>query len=100
MSLYEKNNFPQGIGSNYLTQNGNLDIIYSDKINGGRLSDYHRLDLSMKKKFFLQKKSVIEASASLSNAYNRQNIFYIDRIRNTREYQFPIFPSFGLSWIF
>ncbi|MBP6623691.1 MAG: TonB-dependent receptor [Chitinophagaceae bacterium] len=98
--FYEKVDFGNGIGTNYLTQNGNLDIIYSDKINGGRLSDYHRLDLSMKKKFFIQKKSVIEASASLSNAYNRQNIFYIDRIRNTREYQFPIFPSFGLSWIF
>lgn len=98
--FYEKVDFGNGIGTNYLTQNGNLDIIYLNKINGGRLSDYHRLDLSMKKKFFLQKKSVIEASASLSNAYNRQNIFYIDRIRNTREYQFPIFPSFGLSWIF
>ncbi len=78
----------------------NCVIKYADKINGGRLSDYHRLDLSMKKKFAVTKTSTLEASGSISNAYNQQNIFYIDRIRNTREYQLPIFPSLGLSWNF
>jgi hypothetical protein len=96
----EKIDFSNGISTDYLTQNGSLDIAYASKINGGRLSDYHRLDLSMKKKFFTGDNSSLEASASVSNVYNRDNIFYIDRIRNTRVYQFPIFPSFGISWSF
>ncbi|HPI53838.1 MAG TPA: TonB-dependent receptor [Chitinophagaceae bacterium] len=99
-AFYEKVSFDNGIGTNYLTQNGGIDIVYADKINGGRLSDYHRLDVSLKKKFTVKKSSVIECSGSISNAYNRQNIFYIDRIRNSRTYQFPIFPSLGLSWNF
>ncbi|MBL7765843.1 MAG: TonB-dependent receptor [Chitinophagaceae bacterium] len=99
-AFYEKMDFSNGISTDYLTQNGTLDVQYASQINGGRLSDYHRLDLSMKKKFFITETSTIEASGSLSNAYNRENIFYIDRIRNTREYQLPIFPSLGVSWSF
>jgi hypothetical protein len=64
------------------------------------LSDYHRLDISVKKKFYTGNRSVLEASGSVSNAYDRKNIFYIDRVRNTREYQLPIFPSLGLAWNF
>jgi hypothetical protein len=89
-----------GISTNYLTQNGSMDIVYANSINGGRLADYHRLDLSLKKKFKTGENGILEASASVSNAYNRQNIFYIDRITNTREYQLPIFPTLGLSWSF
>ncbi len=99
-AFVENISFSNGINTNYLTQNGNLGILYADEINGGRLADYHRLDLSMKKKIKMKGNSLIEASGSISNAYNQQNIFYIDRIRNTREYQLPIFPSLGLAWIF
>lgn len=99
-AFVERMDFSNGISTDYLTQNGNLDIIYANQINGGRLSDYHRVDLSLKKKFTISKYSSLETSASISNAYNRQNIFYIDRIRNTREYQFPIFPSLGVAWSF
>ncbi|MBK7762753.1 MAG: carboxypeptidase-like regulatory domain-containing protein [Bacteroidetes bacterium] len=90
----------QGISTNYLTQNGNFQVLYADKINGGRLSDYHRLDLSIKKKFLTGIRSFLEVSGSVSNAYNRENIFYIDRVTNTREYQLPVFPSLGVSWTF
>jgi hypothetical protein len=99
-SFVEKIGFSSGIGTNYLTQNGNLNIVYSDKINGGRLSDYHRLDLSAKKKFATGTTSFLELSASVSNTYDRKNIFYIDRIRNTKTYQLPIFPTLGVSWNF
>lgn len=100
-SFIEKMDFGTGgISTNYLTQNGNLEVVYADKINGGRLSDYHRLDLSIKKKFKTGKYSVLEASGSISNTYNRENIFYIDRITNKRENQLPIFPSLGVSWSF
>lgn len=96
----ERMDFSNGISTNYLTQNGNLDINYASKINGGRLSDYHRLDLSVKKRFLTGINSSLELTGSVSNAYNRDNIFYIDRVRNTRVYQFPIFPSLGVSWSF
>lgn len=99
-SLYEKVDFSGGLSTNYLQQNGNLGILYANDINGGRLSAYHRLDISGSKKFEFTNKTILEISLSLTNAYNQQNIFYIDRIRNTREYQLPIFPSAAVSWSF
>ena len=35
--------------SDFVSQNGDLGIIYSD-LNEGRLPDYHRLDVSLTKK--------------------------------------------------
>ncbi len=99
-SFFEQINFNQGLSTNYLTQNGNLGILYADDINGGRLSPYHRLDISATKKFVLKNKSLIEFNASMTNAYNQQNIFYINRITNDKEYQLPLFPSVGLNWSF
>ena len=40
---------------------------------------------------------MIEANASVINAYNRQNIFYIDRVLFTPKYQFPVIPTLGMS---
>lgn len=89
-----------GINTNILTQNGQIGLIYSNEINGGRLSWYHRLDISAKKKFALSKNSNIETTLSISNVYNRKNIFYVDRLANTRVYQLPIFPSLNVTWNF
>ena len=99
-SFFEQVDFSGGLSTNYLSQNGNLGILYANDINGGRLSAYHRLDVSATKKFALKNKTEIEVSASLTNAYDQRNIFYIDRIRNTREYQLPVFPSAAVSWSF
>ena len=41
-------NFEDGINSDYLTENGELGILYAD-INQGRLPYYHRLDIALKK---------------------------------------------------
>ncbi len=99
--FYEENNIQQnGIATNYLTQNGQIGIIYADEINGGRLSYYHRLDLSLRKRFDLSKNSNIETTLSLTNVYNRNNIFYIERIDNTRVFQLPLFPSLNATWNF
>jgi len=89
-----------GIGTNYLQQNGQLGLLYANDINGGRLSWYHRLDLSAKRRFLLSKTSSLDATLSVSNVYNRNNIFYVDRIANTRVYQLPVFPSVNLTWNF
>ncbi|MFN7115778.1 MAG: TonB-dependent receptor [Saprospiraceae bacterium] len=83
-----------------LTGNYNLGTILSDKRNGGRLSDYHRLDISLKKTFHFSKNSKLEVLASVTNAYNRENIFYVDRITNNRVNQLPILPSLGVTFGF
>lgn len=89
-----------GISTNYLQQNGNLGLLYASAINGGRLSWFHRLDISAVKRFRLSSRSSLEATASVSNVYDRNNIFYVDRIANTRVYQLPVFPSLALNFSF
>lgn len=99
--FYENNNgIASSLGNNYLNTNGIIGIKYADQINGGRLSWYHRMDVSVRKKFALSKKSSIDATFALTNVYNRQNIFYVDRITNSKIYQLPLFPSINLTWNF
>ena len=89
-----------GIATNVLQPNGNLSILYSDKINGGRLSYYHRLDLSIRRKIILSKNSNLDLNLSVTNVYNRKNIFYVNRVENTCVYQLPLFPSLSAVWNF
>lgn len=89
-----------GLQTNTLQTNGNMGLIYADDINGGRLSWYHRMDLSVKRKIVLTKKSSMDATFSVVNVYNRNNIFYVNRITNKQIYQLPIFPSLNLTWNF
>ena len=42
----------------------------------------------------------MELDISLTNAYDRQNIFYYDRVANTRVDQLPLLPSAGVSYSF
>ncbi len=80
--------------------NGQLSIIYADQINGGRLSWYHRLDLSVKKRFNLSQYNNIETTLSVTNVYDRNNIFYVSRTSAKPVYQLPIFPSLNVTWNF
>jgi hypothetical protein len=91
--FYPFNNFQGGITSNYTTSNSSLGIIYEDKLNAGRLPTYHRLDLGLKKKITFKKHLSMDIAASVTNAYNRANIFYFDRVRYTRVNQLPVLPS-------
>lgn len=93
--FYGQLNFIDGIDTDYQTENPDLGIIYDDQRNGGRLPDYHRLDLSLKKRIEITDKVNFEITASVSNAYDRQNIFFFDRIRYERVDQLPILPSLG-----
>jgi hypothetical protein len=97
--FYEFLPFTQGINQNYTTANGQLGILYGD-LNGGILPWYHRLDISIKKSWAVSKNSILEANASIINAYNRQNIFYFDRVTYERVDQLPALPSFGMSLTF
>ena len=98
--FFEQLSFTGGIDGDYLTDNGQLGVVYSDKYNGGRLPYYHRLDLSVKKTIPLGINTSIDVNASVTNAYNRENIFYFDRIRYQRINQLPIIPSLGISFSF
>ncbi|MFZ1496882.1 MAG: TonB-dependent receptor [Saprospiraceae bacterium] len=98
--FYSYNTFDQGINSNILTNNPQLGIIYSDKRNSGRLPYYHRLDMSLKRTFEFTKYSNLEVNLSITNTYNRNNIFYFDRIKYKRVDQLPILPSLGLKFTF
>lgn len=101
--FYEDINLSQnGLSTNINQQNGQMGIIYADQINGGRLSYFHRLDLSAKKRFIITEHNNIEATLSVTNVYNRNNIFYLERTasKNSRRYQLPIFPSLNITWNF
>ena len=53
-----------------------------------------------KKTFTFGKRTKLEAMLSVTNVYNRENIFYFDRINFERVDQLPIMPSAGLSLTF
>ncbi|MFI5219124.1 MAG: carboxypeptidase-like regulatory domain-containing protein [Bacteroidia bacterium] len=97
--FYSYLNFQQGLNVNYTSANGILGLLYGE-INEGRLPYYHRLDISVKKTFVLGKNSILEAIGSVINVYDRENIFYFDRITGERVNQLPILPSIGLSFTF
>ncbi|MCF8237081.1 MAG: TonB-dependent receptor [Saprospiraceae bacterium] len=98
--FYTNYTLQDGIGSDILTQNGDLGVIYDEDRNNGRLPSYHRLDASLKKNWDFTKHSSLEATLSVTNAYDRSNIFYFDRVSYTRVNQLPILPSVGLTFKF
>ncbi len=99
--FYSNQNFIDGISTNYLTDNNspnsNLGVIYEEEINLGRLPFYHRLDFSVKYTFDLIKHMKLTVAASVTNTYNRENIFYFDRIEYKRINQLPIMPALNLN---
>ena len=99
-AFFESPNLAGSINSNVTGTNGNLNVVYAETLNGGRLSWFHRVDVSAKKRFAITKKSNIDAIFSITNVANRNNIFYVDRVTNTKVYQLPIFPSLSVAWNF
>lgn len=97
--VFEKYLFGDGINTDYTTQNGEVGYIYGS-LNAGRLPTYHRLDLSVKRKFEIAENSTLQAVVSITNVYNRQNIFYFDRTRYKRVDQLPFLPTAGVSLTF
>ena len=83
----------------FINSNGEIGVIYGER-NQGRLPYYHRLDLSLRKHFYFGENIDLEFIASLTNAYNRPNVFYFDRLSYTRINQLPIIPAIGLSLSF
>lgn len=81
------------------TESGNLGLLYGD-LNQGQLPTYHRLDLDVKRKFYFTETVLLEADFSITNIYDRRNIFYIDVVSAEFIYQLPLMPSLGLTLSF
>lgn len=99
--FFQLQSFNNGISTNYLTDNNNpetdLGILYEEQINQGRLPYYHRLDFSIKYTFDLFKHMKLIVAASVTNTYNRENIFYFDRVTYNRVNQLPIMPALNIG---
>ena len=96
---YEYFSFQDGINFDYTTTNGDMGVVYGE-LNEGRLPTYHRLDLDVKRKFYFSERTILEADFSVTNIYNRNNIFYVNLITSEEVYQLPILPSIGLTLTF
>ena len=73
-------------------------VIYEAPFNDV-LPPYHRLDVSLARRFSLQAVD-LTVQASVINAYDRRNIFYMDTFTFQRVDQLPLVPSLGLQVAF
>ena len=97
---YQAPNITDGIGSDPVVLNSDeLGIFYAD-LNGGRLSDYHRLDLSVSKTWKFSDRIGLDMNASVTNIYSRENVFYVNRVTGETVYQLPFLPSIGFDLTF
>ncbi len=64
--------------------------------NLGRLPDYHKLDLTLSKKFTIEP-FTFYADVSVINVYNRKNIFYFKRDTGERVNMLPFLPTATLK---
>ena len=86
------------INFDYTTDNGDPTVLYGE-LNSNRLPTYHRLDASLKYSGEW-KYGTMEASIGATNMYNRENIFYYDRVAAERVNQLPIMPTISCSFSF
>lgn len=99
--FYNQQTFDEGVDADVLQGNSdNLGILYSENRNSGRLPYYHRLDLSVTKNIKFSKHTGLEIVGSVTNAYNRPNMFYFNRITYQRVNQLPVLPTLSLKLYF
>lgn len=98
--FYQGEPMSGGVSTDYTSTNPqNFETLLGD-LNSERLPDYHRLDITAKKNIEFKNKTNMEITVSVTNVYNRQNIFYVNRATNEKIYQLPVLPSIGLSYKF
>jgi len=97
--FFEQLNFNNGVATDIQHQNGQETISYAN-IDQGRMSYFHRLDFSAKRTIKFNKNTELAITVSVTNVYDRNNIFYVNRITGDRIYQLPILPSAGIGLTF
>ena len=93
-SLYR---FEDGLNTDITTDNAALGIEYEEQLNQGRLPDYLRVDFSLKHTMTFSDNLSLDITASVTNALNRENIFYFNRVTYERVNQLPTLPSLALA---
>ena len=97
---YQGEDFGQGVATDYTTSNPNEVSFLLGNFNSERMPTYHRFDLTMKHRKEFDNKSLLETTIGVTNIYNRDNIFYVNRVTNEKIFQLPILPSAGISYRF
>jgi hypothetical protein len=100
VGYYQNELFSGGLTTDIMTSNASLPQTILGDLNSKRLPAYHRLDITVKKKFEFKNKTYLDLILSVTNVYNRKNIFYVNRVTNEKIYQLPVLPSIGLSYNF
>ncbi|MBS1636382.1 MAG: TonB-dependent receptor [Bacteroidetes bacterium] len=96
---YPQINFGNSATFDYTTANAQLGYIGGD-YNSQRLPSYHRLDANIKWRYKWTERTTLEVTAGATNMYNRENIFYFDRVKYKRVNQLPILPNVNISITF
>jgi hypothetical protein len=97
---YQPPGISEGIATDYIIANTSELGIQFAPLNEGRLPYYHRLDLNLRRIFKFSNKMELETNVGVTNMYNRENVFYIDRVTGERVDQLPFLPAFGLDLSF
>jgi hypothetical protein len=100
VGFFQGETLPEGINTDITTTNPNEVSFILGDFNSARLPTYHRLDITVKKRFEFKNKTQMETTFGVTNVYNRDNIFYVNRVTNDIIYQLPILPSIGVSYTF
>lgn len=96
--FYENIPFDGGITGDYTNTNGDLSYFFDTNVK--RLPWYHRLDINIKRTFLFTENTKLEAAIGATNVYDRNNIFYFDRIQYKRVDQLPFLPTASLILTF
>ncbi len=99
IAYYESISIEYNDITDYLQQNGDLSMFYSE-LNEGRLPGYDRLDFSIMRRFMLGKHTALEAEFNIINVYNQKNVYYINRETNEVVYQLPFLPGIRIGFEF
>lgn len=98
--FYTYFDYSDGINTDITTGNPDYGVIYAAQRNTGRLPFYHRVDLSVKYQLKLGRYAKADITAAVTNALDRPNIFYFDRVNYVRVNQLPILPSLSATFEF
>ena len=77
-------------------QGGETRVLYGEPYTG-RLPAYHRLDASLERGFTLGPRAELTLLGSVTNAYDRVNLFYVDLFTLRRLNQLPLIPTVGVK---
>jgi hypothetical protein len=84
--------YPSSENNFWFAASNFIPFLILEEINQGRLPDYHRLDVSVSKKFELSFMRVY-LDFSIINVYDRKNLFYFDRETGERINMLPFLPT-------